>query len=196
MIALVFFEVPEYLYSMMHVKFLFRLLIALFLPVFSFAQNDLEEKSLLDHKISLLVPQSFHVMTPAEYAIKYPNPKRKASLILTNKDLTVNLVVDYLQQYGLADEQVEPFKDMQLAAIQKSHPESAVIDNGMKTIAHKKIGFFKVLTQASDQKIFNYFLVTNLDGKVLLMTFNCGENVRAGWEGPMDKMVSSLKLLD
>lgn len=175
-------------------KYLSTLITLIVLPIFLFAQNDLEERSLLDNKIKMLVPKSFHVMTDEEYKVKYPNPKRKASLILTDKNLEVNLVIDHLTQYDLTNEQVEEFKNMQLAAVQKSHPEGKLIDNGMKTINGKNVGVFKILTQASDQKIFNYFIFTNLDHKVLLMTFNCGENLKTTWEGVIDKMVLSIKL--
>jgi len=175
-------------------KNLLTLITLILIPFCSFAQNDLEEKNLLNDKIKILVPKSFHVMTHEEYKLKYPNPKRKASLILTDQNLEVNLVIDHLTQYDLSGEQIEEFKDVQLAAIQKSNPKAELIDNGMKTINGKMVGFFKVMTQASDQKIFNYFIFTNLDNKVLLMTFNCGENLKVAWEGIIDKMVSSIKI--
>jgi hypothetical protein len=166
----------------------------LLLPALTFAQNDLEKTTLLDNKLEILVPKSFHKMTEEEYKLKYPNPKRKASLIMTDKNLEVNLVIDYLQQYPLTNEQVGEFKNMQLTAIQKSHPESKLLDNGLKNIDGKKVGFFKVMTQAIDQKMFNYFVFTDLEGKVLLLTFNCAEKLMSTWESTIDKMVASLKV--
>ncbi len=133
-------------------------------------------------------------MTEEEYKFKYPNPKRKPSQILTDKYLEVNLVIDHIQQYPLTNEQIEEFKNMQLAAVQKSHPEGKLLDNGMKEINSKKVGFFKIITQAIDQKIFNYFVFTTLDNKVLLMTFNCTEKQMVKWESTIDKMITSLKV--
>jgi len=171
-----------------------KLFLLLLIPSSLLAQNGLVKTTLLDNKIEVLVPVSFHKMTEEEYKIKYPNPKRKASLILTNKDLEVNLVIDHLTQYDLSDDEVEEFKNMQLTAVQKSHPEGKLIDNGVKEINGKKIGFFKIMTQAVDQKIFNYFIFTNLENKVLLLTFNCTEKLKPTWEPTIDTMVSSLKL--
>ena len=175
-------------------KQLFKTVLILLIPVLTFAQNDLEKASFLDNKLEILVPKSFHKMTEEEYKVKYPNPKRKASVIMTDKNLEVNLVIDFLQQYPLTNEQVEEFKNTQLAAVQKSHPEGKLLDNGIKNINGKKVGFFKILTQASDQKIFNYFVFTDLDEKVLFLTFNCGEKLMSTWEKTIDQMVNSLKL--
>lgn len=173
----------------------FLILFFALLPTLMFAQEGLEKTKLLDNKIEMLVPKSFHVMTEAEYKIKYPNPKRKVSLILTDKDLEVNLVIDHLKQYDLADDQIEDFKNAQLTAIQKSHPEGKVIENGVKEVNGKKVGYFKIITQASDQKIFNYFIFTNLEEKVLLMTFNCIEKLKPTWEKSIDEMIASFKII-
>lgn len=175
-------------------KFL-QILSLLLFPVLLFAQNDLEKKNLLDNKLEMLVPKSFHIMTEEEYKIKYPNPKRKASLILTDKLLEVNFVIDHLKQYDLLDDEVEEFKNMQLSAIQKSHPESKLLANGVKTVNGKKVGFFKVITQASDQKIFNYFIFTSLENKVLLMTFNCIESLQPSWEKTIETVINSINVI-
>lgn len=175
-------------------KQLVRIVLFILTPTLTFSQNDLEKTALLDNKIEMLIPNSFHKMSEEEYKFKYPNPKRKASLILTDKYLEVNLVIDHIQQYPLTNEQVEEFKNMQLSALQKSHPESKLLDNGKMEINSKEIGFFKIMTQGIDQKIFNYFVFTTLDNKVLLMTFNCAEKQMSTWETLIDKMIASLKV--
>ena len=81
-------------------------------------------------------------MSDEEYKVKYPNPKRKASIIMSDKYIEVNLIVDYLIQFPLTNEQIEEFENMQLAAIQKSHPEGKLLDNGIKNINGKKVVFF------------------------------------------------------
>ncbi len=67
-----------------------------------------------------------------------------------------------------------------------------VLDEGVKTMNGKKIGYFKFLTQAVDQKVFNYYFFTVVDGKVLLFSFNCIEKLQKKWEPTADKIVSSL----
>jgi len=176
-------------------KTVIETIVLLLFPFLLYAQNDLDKRNLLENKIEMLVPISFQKMTDAEYKIKYPNPKRKASLILTDKEMEVNLVIDHMQQYPLSTDQIEEFKNMQLVAIQKSHPESKLLGNAMKDINGKKFGYFKVMTQAIDQKIFNYFVFTNLDEKILLMSFNCVEKLMPKWEKSIDKMFESFTII-
>ncbi len=96
----------------------------------------------------------------------------------------------------MTNDQVEELKNVQLAAIQKSHPEGKLLDNDIKEINSRKVGFFKIMTQANDQKVFNYFLFTTLYNKVLLITFNCAEKQMSTWEKTIDKMITSIKITD
>ena len=72
-------------------------------------------------------------------------------------------------------------------------PELKVLNGGVKVINGKKVGYFKFITQAIDQKIFNYYFFTIVDGKILLFSFNCIETLRVNWEKSADEIVNSLK---
>jgi hypothetical protein len=69
-----------------------------------------------------------------------------------------------------------------------------VLDEGVKTINGKKIGYFKFLTQAVDQKVFNYYFFTVVNGKILLFSFNSIEKLQKKWEHTADEIVASLKI--
>lgn len=56
----------------------------------------------------------------------------------------------------------------------------------------KKIGYFKFITEAVDQKVFNYYFFTMLDGKILFFTFNCIKELQKKWETTADAIVASL----
>ena len=135
----------------------------------------------------------FAFTLPAEYNIKYPNPRRKPSLILTNDDARVNLIVDFMQQYELPDKAIAEFKDKQMAALTSRYADAKVLDSGVKEINGKKFGYFRIMTKAIDEQIYNYFLFTNLEGKVLLMSFNCTKSLMPEWEKTADQMIASIK---
>ena len=69
-----------------------------------------------------------------------------------------------------------------------------IIDSGIKSINKKKVAFFKFITKAIDQNIFNYYFFTILEGKVLMFTFNCIEKLRSRWEKSADEIVLSLNI--
>jgi len=92
------------------------------------------------------------------------------------------------------EEQLDAFKDFQIDHFKKSLPDIKMLDNGIKMINERKIGFFKFLSRAGGHKVFNYYFFTIVDGKVLLFTFNCIKELRSSWEKSADDMVASLRV--
>jgi len=86
------------------------------------------------------------------------------------------------------------YKDFQIAQLKKSRTDLQFLGDGVKTVNGKRLGYFKFVSQAIDQKVFNYYFFGIVNGKVLLFNFNCIEKLRAGWEKSAEEIVASLKL--
>ncbi len=177
----------------MRLNLLYSFLIILVLPNAVNAQIKLEKRSFLDNKIELLVPADFKPMTAEMMDIKYPNRKPQPNVILTDEDATVNIVISYIPQALRAD-QIAAFKDFQINSLKKARSDAKWLEEGIKNINGKKIGFFKFLVNAIDQSVFNYYFFTDLDGKILLMTFNCTEKKLPEWKDTVENIVLSLKV--
>lgn len=157
------------------------LLLMLFIPVGSFAQIKLERKSFIDNKIELLVPADFKPMSAEMLGQKYPNRNQQPNVVLTDENGEVNLVISLVNQ-PLDDSQIDAFKDFQISALKRAHPDAEWLDNGVKSINGKNIGYFKFISNAVDQTVFNYYFFTNVDGKVILFSFNCIEKLLPIWK--------------
>ena len=169
-----------------------KLLALILIPVCSFGQIKLEQKvSLANNKVEILVPKNLANMSEEMWALKYQKRARPV-LVLTDADGEVNLVADLTPQPA-AENQMAAFKDFQMAQLKKSRPDLVFLGDGVKTVNGKKVGYFKFLSQAIDQKVFNYYFFTVVDGKVLLFSFNCIEKLKAAWEKTAEEMVESLK---
>jgi len=169
------------------------LFILLLLPFFSQAQIKLEPRSLLNGKIELLVPDYFKPMTPEIMAVKYPNPGQQPNLVLTDENAEVNLVISLTPQ-PIKPEQMGQYKDFMISSLKRSHPDAEWQDNGVKTINGKKVGYFKMISAAVDQKVFVFYFFTNVDGKALIITFNCTETLLPKWKDTADAIMTSLKV--
>jgi hypothetical protein len=167
-----------------------KLFMLLLLPAFTFAQDKLDTITFLSGKVKILSPTTLSVMSEQIWNIKYQNRKRPV-LALSDKDGEVNLLADLTQQQATAA-QLGSFKDFQISQLKKSHPDIEVLSDGTKTVNSKKIGYIKFLTQAIDQKVFNYYFFTIVEGKILMFTFNCIEKLQKTWEPAADRIVSSL----
>ena len=124
---------------------------------------------------------------------KYPNAAQRPSIILTDDAGEVNLVISQIPQ-PLKPEQVGAFKDYQIAALKRIHPGAKWGESGVKAINGKQVGYFKFTVDAVDQPVFNYYFFTDLDGKILLLSFNCIEKLLPKWKDASETMVSSLKV--
>jgi hypothetical protein len=130
-------------------------------------------------------------MSDEMWAAKYQKRTRPI-LVLTDEDGEVNLIADMTPM--LANEgQIAAFKDAQLKQLKGRRPDMVVLKEGVETVNGKKVGYFKFLTQAVDQKVFNYYFFTVVNGKILLFSFNSIQKLQEKWEHTADEMVRSLR---
>lgn len=169
----------------------FKILFLLLLPVFCFSQTRLDTVNLLSGKVKLLAPTELKPMSDQMWTLKYQKHTRPV-LVLTDEDGEVNLIADMTQQPA-SENQLSSFKDFQIQQLKKNRPDLELLTDGVKTVNGKKVGYFKFVTQAIDQKVFNYYFFTILNGKILLFTFNCIEKLQKKWESTADEIVASLK---
>jgi hypothetical protein len=168
-----------------------KFLLLLLLPALSFAQTKLDTISLLNNKVKILAPEELSPMSEQMWALKYQKRTRPI-MVLTDEDGEVNLIADMTQQPA-TENQLVSFKDFQIQQLKTKRPDLELLGNGVKTVNGKKVGYFKFVTQAVDQKVFNYYFFTLVDGKILLFTFNCIEKLQDKWESIAEQIVASLK---
>lgn len=166
-------------------------LVLLFLSYSADAQIKLAKQSFLKGKLELLIPADFKPMSQEMINAKYPNRTQQPDAVLTDADGTVNVIISYLPQHIEAT-QMTQFKDFQLNNLKKSRPDGEWQGDGVKKVNGKNVGYIKFMIKAVDQKVFNYMFFTNLDGRVLLMNFNCTETLLPDWKDAAESIVSSV----
>jgi hypothetical protein len=160
--------------------------------LYSFSQKNTDTVAILDARVKIVVPKELTPMSDEMFAIKYGN-KKKPILILSDKDAEVNLLADMTPQPATEND-LAAYRDFRIEQLKKSRSDLEIKDKGLKTVNGKKVAYFKFLSQAIDQKVFNYFFFALIDGKVLLFTFNCIEKLQKEWEAKADTMLSTLKI--
>jgi hypothetical protein len=173
-------------------KYLFSLPIQLLLFSTStiYAQIKLDTISILEGRVKLLAPAELSQMSDEMWNFKYQK-KPRPLMVLTDEDAEINLIAHMTPQHVL-ENQLEEFKDIQIEQLKQKLPDIFFLDSGVKLINGKNIGYFKFISQAIDQKVFNYFFFTIVDEKILLFTFNCIEKLKPRWQDTADKIVASL----
>ncbi|MEO6632925.1 MAG: hypothetical protein ABIN13_14415, partial [Mucilaginibacter sp.] len=119
--------------------------------------------------------------------------RQRPSLVLTDENAEVNIVISLIPQ-PITPGQIGAFKDFQMSSLKKMRPDAKWLEDGVKTINGKSVGYFKFISNAVDQTVFNYYFFTDMDGKVLLLSFNCTEKQLPKWKETAETIVSSLKV--
>lgn len=164
---------------------------ALCLALF-YAPVELQKRSLLEGKVEILVPVEFTEMSEEMLNVKYRG-QNKPTYVLSDSDGTVNLAFN-LTNNKANENLIASYQASLKSSLASGHPMATWKGDGIKSVNDKKVGYFKLITQASDQKVYNYIFIANVEGKLLIGTFNCIEKLMPEWEALAEKIVSSLRV--
>jgi len=170
-----------------------KYLLLLFLPAVSIGQIKLDHKiSLFRGTAAIAAPAILTKMNEQVWKLKYgdmPQPE----LAISDSAAEINLLGERTEQ-PCAENQLAQYKDFRIANLKKTRKDITVIDQGIKEISGKKIGFLKFMSEAADSRIFNYYFFTVVDKKIMMFTFNCMEKHRKVWEKTADAIAESLRV--
>jgi hypothetical protein len=163
-----------------------------FLFVATTAPIELENKSLLNNKIELLIPKDFTIMGEEMLKLKYPS-ERRPTLVYTNDAGSINVGLNVTSS-NANQSLIEKYKATFVETFKSIYPNATWKDNGISTINGRKVGYLELVTPAIDTDIYNLMFFTDLNGKLLLCTFNCTVKNTEAWSPVAKKIMQSLKV--
>ena len=153
---------------------------------------NLETKSLFKDKVELKIPIGFDIMSEDLMKIKYPS-ERRPTLVYSNESGGINIALN-LTQSQANQEIISAYTDNFVQTFKNLYPSADWKDSGVKMINGKKVGYLELVTPAIDTEIYNLMFFTDLDGKLLLCTFNCTKKSIDEWTPTAKEIMSSLKI--
>jgi hypothetical protein len=153
---------------------------------------DLETKSLLNNKVELKIPKAFDIMSEELMKLKYPS-ERRPTLVYSNESGGINVALN-LTQNKANSKLIPSYKDNFVQTFKNLYPSAEWKDSGVMTINGKEVGYLELVTPAMDTEIYNLVFFTDLDGKLLLCTFNCTKKSINEWTPIAKEIMHSLKV--
>lgn len=153
---------------------------------------ELETRSLLNDKVELKVPKGFKIMSEEMMKTKYPSESRP-TLIYTDETGGINVALN-LTQSQASQEMIPSYQEYMVQTFKNLYPSAEWKGSGMKTINGKKVGYLELVTPAMDTEIYNLMFLTDVDGKLLLVTFNCTKKSINEWTPVAKEIMNSLKV--
>ncbi|MBC8151497.1 MAG: hypothetical protein H7Z72_01165 [Bacteroidetes bacterium] len=156
------------------------------------ALPGLEMKKIYANKVEILLPKGFALMSDAIKRSKYPAANRP-DLVYADSDGNVNVAFNHTQNKA-TQAQMGAMTESLSASLKKAYPTAKFSGTGVSTINGRKVGYCELVTPAIDQEIYNLIFFTDLDGRLLLCTFNCTVSKRGEWQPVAKRIFNSLTI--
>lgn len=152
------------------------------------------ERVILQDQLTVMMPKTFHEMTPEMAALKYPSEHRP-KLIFTNEHNTIDLSFNHTSD-PIDPSEFAAFTEQMVQLIKRTQKIIEWIEHGIRELAGKKIGYCEFVTPVADANMYNMLYFTELKGTLLIATFNCLNQEKEGWRAVAKSMLDSLKFAE
>lgn len=167
----------------------------MFLASVAIAQTGpLGERTVLDGRLDILIPDDFEEMAPDLLRFKYPSENRP-TLVFTNPDGSINVGFNHTNT-SANPEQLPEFHHALDTFLRGVHKRATWHESTMREINGRQFLFFDFISQAFDTRIRNMILGTTLDNRLLLITFNVTSELEEQWAETGKRIVASISISD
>ncbi|MGN7787359.1 hypothetical protein ACTJIJ_22685 [Niabella sp. 22666] len=133
--------------------------------------------SLYGNKLQFSVPDYFTEMSTAMKHSKYPGGN-SPDVVYTDEEGTVNVAFKYTTTI------IKSNDDLAKLSVEFAQPFQNKVEDlksRTETINGSEFVVFEFMSQAIDTKVYNLMFLTELDGRMLLGTFNCTQALKGEW---------------
>lgn len=138
----------------------------------------------------ILVPSSLKKVSAEELKNTY-DADDTIEAIYANDESTVSIAVSK-PNAELSNDQIPTYLDTMKSIFSVS---GKVIDSKLETIEDHNVGSIKLTLSADGITTYNELAFFSYDGKLVVMTFSCRDDLRTEWEPVGDKIIDSIDFL-
>ena len=120
---------------------------------------------------------------------KYPGGN-SPDIVYTDEDGTVNVALNYTTT-TIPGNDITALQNRLQQQLQAANPVD--LTTRTETINGSEFAVFEFMIQAIDTRVYNLMFLTELDGRMLLGTFNCTEALKIQWQSRAKEILSSVR---
>ncbi|MCL1989453.1 MAG: hypothetical protein FWG67_01035 [Defluviitaleaceae bacterium] len=148
-----------------------------------------------EDKVRMMIPKDFVLMSQADAKKKY-NADPGTKEIFTNQDGSINIVVECLEAGEVTDEAMEPLRDHVFGMMKRVNPGIKKHHSDVEIISDKTVAYVEFTNLAMDGKLYNFLHFSEVDGKVLMVSFNCSTKNMKYWQKAALLMMRSVVIVE
>lgn len=155
-------------------------------------EATLEPRTLLNGKVTLLLPKEFKPMSEEMLKVKYPS-ERRPTLVFSNERGSVNLALNHTRNSLPADRLAAFHKGME-TTFKRLYPSAKWFRSERVNLNGREFFVMEFRTPAIDTEVRNLMAGTSLDGRLLLFSFNVTKELEKEWLNAGTRMIESIKV--
>lgn len=155
------------------------------------SEIELVKKNVLSERVEILIPKGFEVMSEQQMDFAYGHSQSRPSVIFTNNNL-VSLSFNYTDNDADQD-MVDIYAASYVKNQHKQYKEAKWFGEGVKVINNRKVGFLEFMKPEMGHEVYTLMFFTDVEGKLMICTFNCADRQKPDWEPIAKQIMLSLK---
>lgn len=139
-----------------------------------------------DEKYFIKIPKSFNQLDSETINKKYNG--EVPGIVFSNDATTINVAISQTDN-NMKDNQIKKY----ISDMEKLLKDSSeIVDTKYYEVDDHHIGQIKLISNAVDTKIYNNMICFSYKGKLIIINFNCTEELKNEWENVGDFIMDSL----
>ena len=152
---------------------------------------EFQELALFDDTLKIQVPTNFIDMPDEIAKVKYPSSDRP-QIIKTDDTGSINITMN-LAPHNIEDQQIPEIKEGIKNLLKRLNPSYLFLEEGVKTIEEKTVGFFEFKSPTIDDPLFNLMFFIELNHNVMIGVFNCPYSQNMAWRPIARQIMQSMR---
>ncbi len=165
----------------------------LLFSIIAFSQQNLFSRHVLNNKINILLPKDFVLMQNDMLKLKYPIAGSRPTEVYTNESGSINFAFKHTINRINEDNLSEIFPVF-IKQFNSIYPQIQWIGKEVKSLNNKNFIVLEFITPAVDTRIYNLMYITELDGNMLMCSFNCIESQKEEWQSKAKQSLNSIEI--
>lgn len=137
-------------------------------------------------KFYIKIPKNFRQLDYDTIIKKYNGDV--PDVVFSNDETTINIAIS-LTENKMKDNEIKEYIEYMENVLKDS---SEIIDTNLYKVDHHQIGQIKLITNASDTQIYNNMICFSYEDKLVIINFNCTEDLKDEWNNIGDFIIDSL----
>ena len=158
------------------------------------AAQELASRSFLDGRLTMLIPVGFEPMSEEMLSFKYPS-ERRPTLVFTDPSGAVNVALNHTRN-SVRDDQVPELHQAMDQMFRRLYPSAEWYRSETGQRDGMRYFTLDLITPAIDTEIRNMIFAVSLEGRMLLISFNCVRELEAQWAPLGQQIIDSIMVTE